>query len=60
MTRLAVFAVFLALVSWWLHRRLVRATGLGRPWSVVVDVTLVVLWVLAVIGVGSGEAFDPG
>lgn len=60
MTRLLVFAVFLALVTWWLHRRLVRATGLGRPSSVVVDVTLVVLWVLAVIGVGSGEAFDPG
>ncbi|TQC38988.1 metallophosphoesterase, partial [Rhodococcus sp. WS4] len=46
MTRLLVFAVFLAVVTWWLHRRLVRATGLGRPWSVVVDVILVGLWVL--------------
>ncbi|AWK72413.1 metallophosphoesterase [Rhodococcus oxybenzonivorans] len=60
MTRVVVFGVVLALLTWWLHRRLVRATGLTRPWSVVVDVVLVVLWVLAVIGAGSGEVFDTG
>ncbi|MCQ4120123.1 metallophosphoesterase [Rhodococcus tibetensis] len=60
MTRIVVFAVVLALLTWWLHRRLVRATGLSRPWSVVVDALLVALWVLAVIGVGSGEVFDTG
>ncbi|AOW94646.1 metallophosphoesterase [Rhodococcus sp. WMMA185] len=50
----------MALLTWWLHRRLVRATELPRPWSVVVDVVLVALWVLASIGVGSGDVFDPG
>ncbi|WP_072690051.1 metallophosphoesterase [Rhodococcus marinonascens] len=59
MTTLLAFAVFLALMTWWLHRRLVRATRLPRPWSVIVDVILVVLWALAAIGVGSGDAFDP-
>lgn len=60
MTRTLVFAVVLALLTWWLHRRLVRATALPRPWSLVVDSLLVVLWLLAVVGSGSGEVFDPG
>lgn len=59
MTRLLVFGILLALVSFWLHRRLVRATRLPRPWSLIVDIVLVVLWGLVVIGVGSGEVFAP-
>lgn len=59
MIRIAIFGAFLALVSYWVHRRLVRATGLtGRP-ARAVDVTLIVLWMLALVGVGSGEVFDP-
>ncbi|PVY32456.1 metallophosphoesterase [Williamsia muralis] len=59
MTRFLVFALLLALVSYWLHRRLVRATGVARPWSIIVDILLGLLWVLAIIGVGSGELLDP-
>ncbi|WP_305091484.1 metallophosphoesterase [Prescottella sp. R16] len=59
MIRIAVFGTFLALVTWWVHRRLVRATGLtGRP-AHLVDAALIVLWVLALVGIGSGEVFDP-
>ncbi|MFZ2172463.1 MAG: metallophosphoesterase [Rhodococcus sp. (in: high G+C Gram-positive bacteria)] len=60
MTRILVFAVLLAFVTWWLHRRLVRATGLGRPWSLVADASLVALWAAAVVGTGTGEVFDTG
>ncbi|WP_207838565.1 metallophosphoesterase [Williamsia soli] len=60
MTRLLMFGAVLALVTFWLHRRLVRAPGLGRPWSIMADAALVSLWALVVIGVGSGEVFDPG
>ena len=59
MTRFLVFALLLALVSYWLHRRLVRAPGVARPWSIIVDILLGLLWVLAIIGVGSGELLDP-
>jgi uncharacterized protein len=59
MTRLLVFGTFLALVALLLHLRYVRATRLPRPYSRVVDVLLVVLWALAMIGIGSGELFDP-
>lgn len=59
MMRIAAFGVFLALVSWWVHRRVVRATGLtGRP-ARVADGALVALWALALIGIGSGDVFDP-
>lgn len=60
MARLLMFGAVLALVTFWLHRRLVRAPGLPRPWSIIVDGALIVLWVLVVVGVGSGEVFDPG
>ncbi|MXP19760.1 metallophosphoesterase [Gordonia sp. HNM0687] len=56
----AVLALFLALLTFALHRRLVRATQLARPWSTVADIVLVVFAVLAFIGVGSGAFFDPG
>ncbi|RRQ27262.1 metallophosphoesterase [Rhodococcus sp. Eu-32] len=59
MTRLLVFGTFLALVALVLHLRYVRATRLPRPYSLVVDVVLVVMWALALIGIGSGELFDP-
>lgn len=52
-------ALFFALITFWLHRRLVRATGLSRPWSVVTDVLLVVLWALTLIGVATGRILDP-
>jgi uncharacterized protein len=58
MTRLLVFAVVTALLTYWFHRRLVRATRLPRPWSAIVDSCLVVLWALAVIGIASGDQFD--
>lgn len=57
---MAVFAaVALALITFWLHRRLVRATRLSRPWSWIVDGVLVILWALAVIGAASGSYLDP-
>ena len=52
-------AVALALITFWLHRRLVRATRLSRPWSWIVDGVLVILWALAVIGAASGSYLDP-
>lgn len=60
MIRLTIFAVLLALVTWLLHRRLVRATGLPRRWARLTDAALVTLWALTLVGVGSGEVFDTG
>lgn len=60
MTRLVVFGVLLAVVGLILHLRFVRATGLPRPYSWAADGVLVLMWVLALVGVGSGELFDPG
>ncbi|GAA1459142.1 metallophosphoesterase [Williamsia maris] len=59
MTRLLAFGTFLALVGLVLHLRYVRGTRMPRPYSRVIDVILVVFWVLALIGIGSGELFDP-
>lgn len=56
---IVVFALLLALITYWIHRRTVRATSLPRPWSIVVDGLLVVLWVLAVIGIATGRVLDP-
>ncbi|MGW0036224.1 metallophosphoesterase [Gordonia sp. NPDC003376] len=53
------FAVALALITFWLHRRLVRAPRLPRPASVVVDAALIVLWALAVLGIATGRVLDP-
>ncbi|MBD0863586.1 metallophosphoesterase [Gordonia sp. zg691] len=52
-------AVVFGLLTFWLHRRLVRATALARPWSIVVDIVLVGMWALALIGFASGRALDP-
>lgn len=59
MTRFLVFALLLALVSYWLHRDLSEPPALPAPWSIIVDIFLGLLWVLAMIGVGSGELLDP-
>ncbi|WP_072801725.1 metallophosphoesterase [Rhodococcoides yunnanense] len=59
MTRLLVFGTFLALVGLVLHFRYVRATRLPRPYSTIADVVLIGMWLLALIGIGSGELFDP-
>ncbi|MCR8896016.1 metallophosphoesterase [Gordonia sp. GONU] len=52
-------AVLFGLLTFWLHRRIVRATALARPWSIVADGALVVLWALAVVGFESGRSLDP-
>lgn len=52
-------AVFFGLITFWLHRRLVRATALPRPWSIVADAALVVLWALAIVGFAAGRSLDP-
>lgn len=57
MARIAVFAVVLALLTWFLHRRLVRATGMPTRWARITDTALVLLAVLTLIGMGSGEVF---
>ncbi|MGG7099954.1 metallophosphoesterase [Rhodococcus sp. 24CO] len=57
MARIAVFAVVLALLTWFLHRRLFRATGMPTRWARIADTALVLLAVLTLIGMGSGEVF---
>ncbi|MFE4500144.1 metallophosphoesterase [Rhodococcus sp. NPDC056743] len=57
MARIAVFAVVLALLTWFLHRRLVRATGMPPRWARIADTALVLLAILTLIGMGSGEVF---
>ncbi|MFD4183705.1 metallophosphoesterase, partial [Rhodococcus sp. NPDC058514] len=59
MIRVLVFGAFLALVSWLLHRRLTRSVGLGPQGSRTVAVALAAAWALALVGLGSGEVFDP-
>lgn len=59
MIRLLAFGAFLALVSWLLHRRLTGAVGLGPRGTRAVAVVLAAAWVLALVGLGSGELFDP-
>lgn len=54
-----IVAVVFGLLTYWLHRRLVRATRLPRPWSIVVDAILVVMWALALIGWLTGRVLDP-
>lgn len=52
-------AVVFGLITFWLHRRIVRATALPRPWSIVADVLLVVLWALVLVGFAAGRSVDP-
>ncbi|GGG25402.1 metallophosphatase [Rhodococcoides trifolii] len=53
------FGPVLALVSLFLYWRLARATSAPRPVRRTVGVVLLVMWVLAVVGLGSGVVFDP-
>ncbi|MGC0364208.1 putative MPP superfamily phosphohydrolase [Rhodococcus sp. 27YEA15] len=57
MWRFVVLVIFAALMTWFLHRRLVRATGMPKRWARIVDTLLVLLAVTIAIGVGSGEVF---
>ncbi|EGD56008.1 metallophosphoesterase [Gordonia neofelifaecis] len=59
MIRLLVTAVAAALVTFWLHRRLVRLPGLRGRWAVVADVVLVVLGVATVGAFAVGGTLDP-
>ncbi|NGP05714.1 metallophosphoesterase [Rhodococcus sp. 14C212] len=59
MIRLLVAGTFLALVTFWLHRRLVRAPGLRGSSAVAANSALVVLLVVALIGAQSGTSLDP-
>jgi predicted MPP superfamily phosphohydrolase len=54
-----VFAAFLALITFWLHRRIVRATAMPRPWSIVADAVLVIMWAFAVVGIATGRELNP-
>ncbi|MFC4604645.1 metallophosphoesterase [Rhodococcus kronopolitis] len=59
MIRILLFGAFLALVSWLLHRRLTRSLGLGPRGTRATGAALVVAWLFALVGLGSGEVFDP-
>ena len=50
----------LGLITFWLYRRLVRATAVPRPWSWLAAVVLVVLCALVVVGFLSGRSLNPG
>ncbi|MGW0044872.1 metallophosphoesterase [Rhodococcus sp. NPDC003348] len=59
MLRILLFGVLLALLTWWLYRRLTRPTALGAHGRRAVATALVVLTALAVVAAGTGEVFDP-
>lgn len=59
MIRLVVVGIFLALITYWLHRRLVRAPGLTGRAAAAADIALVVLFALALIASLSGTTLDP-
>ncbi len=60
MVRLVIAAVVLALLHLLLHRRLVRATGLGRRWGRVVDTVLAIGWATALVGAIVGVVVPAG
>nr|WP_064569835.1 metallophosphoesterase [Gordonia sp. LAM0048] len=60
MIGLVIAAVVLGLVHYLLHRRLVRATEIGRPWRRVIDTVLVLGWAAAVIGTSVGVLLPTG
>nr|WP_221247473.1 metallophosphoesterase [Gordonia humi] len=55
-----IFAVVAALVTFYLHRRLVRAPGVRGGWAVAADVALVLLGAATVVASGTGDVFAPG
>lgn len=54
-----VVAIFLAALSFYLYRRLVVATALNGSARRTAVTVLVLFWVAAVVGTGSGEVFSP-
>lgn len=59
MFRVLIFGTFLLLVTLFLHWRLVSKTAAPRRVRWTVDAVLVMMWLLALVGVGSGDPFDP-
>ncbi|MCF8589156.1 metallophosphoesterase [Gordonia liuliyuniae] len=59
MIRLLVAAAAALLVTFWLHRRLVRATGLRGRWAAAADTVLIVFAVATTISFAVGDLFDP-
>ncbi|MGO3328464.1 metallophosphoesterase [Gordonia sp. (in: high G+C Gram-positive bacteria)] len=59
MIRLIVAAVAALSVTLWLHRRLVRASGVRGGWAAVADVVLIVLGVATTMAFAVGDVFDP-
>ncbi|MFD6897648.1 metallophosphoesterase [Rhodococcus sp. NPDC060086] len=59
MIRLLVAGTFLALITFWLHRRLVRAPGLTGRSAFVADLVLVLLLVVSLAASVTGTLLDP-
>ncbi|MGF0310200.1 metallophosphoesterase [Rhodococcus sp. IEGM1428] len=59
MTRVLFVAVFLLLVTLFLHWRFLSVTGAPTRLKRPADVVLLLLWLCALIGFGSGVVFDP-
>ncbi|MBS9371919.1 metallophosphoesterase [Rhodococcus sp. B50] len=59
MLRLLVVGIFLALLTYLLHRRLVRAPGLPRPAALAADLVLVAMFVLTLGAAEVGTVLDP-
>ncbi|UYP17289.1 metallophosphoesterase [Rhodococcus sp. Z13] len=59
MLRLLVVGVFLALITFWLHRRLVRAPGLTGPAAFTADLALAVMFALILGASLVGTTLDP-
>ncbi|WP_132991461.1 metallophosphoesterase [Gordonia zhaorongruii] len=59
MIRILVAIVIAALVTLWLHRRLVRATGLGSRVAMAADAVLVVLAACTAVAFQVGGLLDP-
>ncbi|MCK0093540.1 metallophosphoesterase [Rhodococcus sp. HNM0563] len=59
MIRLLVAGTFLALITYWFHRRLVRAPGLTGRAALAADIVLVALLAAASIASVTGTVLDP-
>ena len=59
MFRVLFVGVFLLLITLFLHWRFLSVTRMPTRPKRVIDAVLVLLWLLAVIGFGSGVEFDP-
>ncbi|MEE2061858.1 metallophosphoesterase [Rhodococcus artemisiae] len=59
MIRLLVAGTFLALITFWLHRRLVRAPGLTGRTALAADIALVALLAVAMAASVTGTVLDP-